>query len=272
MAQEPARHIVLADIDGTILDDCKRVSPEAAAYLRSLQDGGVPFCLVSARSPKGIEPAWNQLGFHGPTASFSGGYVVDEAGRELYSCTMPLDESIEIKRFMNEHLENIVVNSFGFDTWITDDKSSPHVHAEERVVDLEAEEGSDLAAAFDERGLHKFLLMGEPEDLSVAEPLLRERFPHLAVARSNADLTEVSAPGATKDRAVDVLCAHYGVTRADAIAFGDGHNDIPMLAAVDQSYAMLNASDEVKAAAAHVTRWTNNEDGVMRTLQELGLG
>ena len=54
-----------------------------------------------------------------------------------------------------------------------------------------------------------------------------------------------------------------GSVRAQAMAFGDGNNDIEMFQAVDMGVAMENASDDLKAVAAdtcdHVA-----EDGVYR--------
>ena len=44
--------------------------------------------------------------------------------------------------------------------------------------------------------------------------------------------------------------AHYGFSKSEAIAFGDGRNDIEMLEAVGTGVAMGNALEEVKARAA----------------------
>lgn len=263
------RRIVFSDIDGTIIDAQKRVSAYSAEVIDQICHEGHPVCLVSARSPKGIDTIWNQLGCRGATASFSGAYVTDEHGNELFSRTIPLEYAVEIKRFLNREIEGVMVNAFGFDTWVNDDDSDPRVQEEENTVQVKSRTCPNLADAFDARGIHKFLLMGEPADLTVAEPKIRARFGDLVVARSNANLVEINAQGATKQQAIEVLCAHYGVPRERTIAFGDGHNDIPMLQAVAESYAMGNASDEVKRAAKHVIPWTNEEDGVARTLESL---
>ena len=42
---------------------------------------------------------------------------------------------------------------------------------------------------------------------------------------------------------------HFGFTKEEAIAFGDGVNDIEMLEAVGTGVAMGNAKDEIKAHA-----------------------
>ena len=54
---------------------------------------------------------------------------------------------------------------------------------------------------------------------------------------------------------------YYGLSKDEAIAFGDGRNDIEMLEAVGTGVAMGNAIDEVKARA-DVTCKSVEEDGV----------
>lgn len=265
-----AVRIAFTDVDGTLVDDDHHPIPESAPILQRVA-ARIPLCLVSARSPEGLYPIHRQLGFTGPLACFSGAYVLDEEGGELYSTTIPLADALEIKAYLERELPDVVAATYGFHDWIVDDRSDPRVRREEYFVQAESRESRDLAGTFGERGVHKFLLMGEPAAISAAQKTVAARYPQLNVVRSNDILCEIMNRDATKSHAVEVLCAHYGVNRADAVAFGDGPNDIDMLDAVDQSYAMANAEDEVKDAATHVCRWSNVECGVARTLEQLVL-
>ena len=64
-----------------------------------------------------------------------------------------------------------------------------------------------------------------------------------------------------KGNAVNAVLDYYGFSKEEAIAFGDGKNDIEMLEAVGTGVAMGNAGDEVKARAAAICRPVE-EDGV----------
>lgn len=66
---------------------------------------------------------------------------------------------------------------------------------------------------------------------------------------------------AAKGNAVAAVLRHYGFSKDEAIAFGDGHNDIEMLEAVGIGVAMGNAKDEVKAKADFVCQSVEN-DGI----------
>ena len=64
-----------------------------------------------------------------------------------------------------------------------------------------------------------------------------------------------------KGNAVNAVLDYYGFSKEEAIAFGDGENDIEMLEAVGTGVAMGNARDTVKVRAAAICRPVE-EDGV----------
>jgi hypothetical protein len=262
---------VFSDVDGTLVDNNHHPIPSSAATIQRVAQK-VPFCLVSARSPEGLYPIQRQLGFTGPMACFSGAYVLDHEGNELYSCVIPTDNAVQLKRYFEEKLPKMTVATYGFHDWIVDNRSDPRIEREEYFVQALSRESRDLAGVFGERGVHKFLLMGEPGAIVEAQRVVSERYPHLNVVRSSDILCEVMSSAASKSHAIEVLCAHYGVSSADAVAFGDGPNDMDMLDAVECSFAMANAEEEVKRAASQVIPWTNEECGVARMLEQLMLG
>lgn len=260
--------IVFTDVDGTLVDNDHHPMPQTADVMQRVADR-VPVCLVSARSPEGLYPIHRQLGFAGPLACFSGAYVLDHEGNELYSSVISIDEALMLKEFFERELPDVLVATYGHHDWIVDDRSDPRVVREEYFVQAESRESRDLAGTFGERGVHKFLLMGEPASIVRAQQVVAEQYPHLNAVRSNDILCEVMTGAASKSHAVEVLCAHYGVDRAAAVAFGDGPNDIDMLDAVDRSFAMANAEESVKRAAFETIPWTNEECGVARMLAQL---
>lgn len=64
-----------------------------------------------------------------------------------------------------------------------------------------------------------------------------------------------------------VLERHWQISPDQVMAFGDNDNDIAMLRHVGHGYAMLNAAPRIKAAANQVTLKTNDEDGVLDTIE-----
>ena len=73
-----------------------------------------------------------------------------------------------------------------------------------------------------------------------------------------------------KGAGIQKVLAYYGLTPEDAMAFGDGNNDIEMFQAVGHSVAMGNASADLKAIAREV-RGTCAEEGIYHYYLEKGL-
>lgn len=92
------------------------------------------------------------------------------------------------------------------------------------------------------------------------------RIEGIEVTRSYPMNIEVMAAGATKGTALAWLCGHLNEDVADAWAFGDNINDIPMIEAAGHGVAMKNAEPEDRAAADLVTEFDNDRDGVAKTV------
>ena len=73
-----------------------------------------------------------------------------------------------------------------------------------------------------------------------------------------------------KDLGVAATLERLGIDASEAIAFGDGENDLSMFAAVGTSVAMGNAQDTVKAAATYVTTAVD-DDGIYNAAKHFGL-
>lgn len=260
--------IVFTDVDGTLLDRNHHVRPRTAEVTRELARRGIPFVLVSARMPEALHPVQDDLGISGPLVCYGGAYVLDEDGGELLSRTIGLARAGEVGRMVASELPDVCCSAYGFHVWACSDRSDPRIAHEEQVVHTTAV-AATLEAAFDERGVHKFLLMGRPDQVLAAERLLGAACPDLTVVRSSDTLCEVMSGGVSKAEGIRRVCGCHGIALEDAVAFGDGCNDVGMLAAVPQSYAMANGAPEARAAAAHVTELDNDHDGLATQLSVL---
>lgn len=79
------------------------------------------------------------------------------------------------------------------------------------------------------------------------------------VSYSGLGFVEVAASQVTKALALEGLAADLGFTKDEVAAFGDNHNDIPMLEWAGHSFAMANATDDAKEAAQHVIGHTDDD-------------
>lgn len=81
---------------------------------------------------------------------------------------------------------------------------------------------------------------------------------------------EVLPAGGGKDQGVRAALDYYGLAPEEAVAFGDGGNDLTMFSAVGTKVAMGNACDELKVRADLVTDDVDDH-GVWNACRSLGL-
>lgn len=260
--------IIFSDIDGTLLNSSHQITDQTRAKILELEEYGIPFVLVSARMPEGVQAIQYKLGNHAPIVCYSGGLIYDEHGNVLHSCQMELKLALEIKHLLTETYPDICCNAYGYQKWVVDDPDNNWVKKEEAITGLTAIKGDLREEFLTDNGIHKFLLMGEPEQILTVSEIIKACYPELSVAASNSNYLEVMPGSVRKSAGVKLLCQYYKVEQDMTMAFGDGQNDIDMLKAVKYSYAMANAAAEVKQAASFMTL-TNDEDGVYHIISTL---
>ena len=115
--------------------------------------------------------------------------------------------------------------------------------------------------------MQKLLLIDTPEGATRAQAALREAFPHGAgFLKSKAYFVEIAPEGVDKGKSLLRLAAHLGLTRDEVMAFGDGQNDVPMIAAAGTGVCMANGCPEARAAADIIAP-SNLEDGVAAVIE-----
>ncbi len=260
--------IIYSDIDGTLLDNSHQVSERTCKKITELEHKGVPFVLVSARMPEGVRKVQRQISSHSPMICYSGGLIYDKNGNILYSCLLEMEKALKIRELLKKEFSEICLNAYCYEKWIVDHVNDHWIREEEKITGLRAKEGDIEKEFAEERGVHKLLLMGKSEDVQNVEIRLKKDYPELSIVLSKKNYLEVMHGNSKKSSAINFLCSHNKISLEEAMAFGDGHNDIDMLRAVTYSYAMGNAPDTVKESAAHVTL-SNDQEGVFAVIKEL---
>lgn len=88
------------------------------------------------------------------------------------------------------------------------------------------------------------------------------------IVASDQQWIDIANAGVHKGTTVARLQQLVGAGRHETLVFGDGLNDIELMACADFSFAMRNGHDETKDAAHFITR-SNDEDAVMHTILQL---
>lgn len=263
----PPIRLLATDLDGTLLNSRGEVSKENVNALRSLSASGVRLALCSGRDPAFLCGVAESTGLDFYILALNGTYVLQRAGGPLLEETRLSPAATRACFSLLQGRPGYTVVSAG-DTYTpfnqpgfanallqTGDKPIPEPEALEMVI-----------AA----GVNKILYAHEQPGalLRVREKL--KGVPGIELTSSGSINVEILPMGMNKGEAVRRLAKRLTIPLGQVIAFGDQHNDLPMLQTAGMGVAMGNAPDFVKAAAKLVTA-TNDDSGLARALKKLEL-
>ncbi|RKC02964.1 Sugar phosphatase YidA [Listeria monocytogenes] len=164
---------IILDIDGTLLNDDKKISPETKKALITAQENGVKLILASGRPTTGMHVYAEQLEMekhHGLLVSYNGAKVVDCAtSEELFNQALTVEEGKAVLEHMKQFEVKVMIDKE--DYMYTNDVYDCYVPYRGEVINIvqyESRGGNfklcekdDLAAFLDYR-LNKILTAGDP--------------------------------------------------------------------------------------------------------------
>lgn len=269
--------VIIMDVDGTLTNSNKVVTPKTKEALLKAQDAGAILILASGRPTSGLLDIAKELDMknhHGLLVAFNGSKVIDcQNMKELFNQTMTVEEGqavlehmkkFEVKPMIDKgdymHVNNVYDNIIQFNGGPFD-----VIQYESRGGKFKLCEQEDLAA-FANYPLNKILTAGEVDYLQAHHQEMMEPFKDtLSCMFTGPFYFEFTAKGIDKAKALDTVLKPLGYSPEDMIAFGDGHNDASMVKYAGTGVAMENAVQDLKDIAQYITL-SNDEDGIAEAL------
>lgn len=265
--------IIALDLDGTLTNSEKIITPRTFDALMKAQREGVRLVLASGRPTFGIAALANQLqlaDYGGYVLSYNGGRIIDWCEKTVIFSQVVDQKLVPILYDFAEKAQLPIVTYLP--EAILASKNEGEYLAEEARINGKpvvvaqnfVEEAMQISG-----GSTKFLIPGEPELLIQLESEMKAALSEqMEVFRSAPFFLELPPKGIDKAQSLQRLLTHLGLERESLMAFGDGFNDLSMIQFAGQGVAMANAVEEVKSIADFVTT-SNEEDGIAHALEQL---
>ena len=268
--------LIAFDLDGTLLDGEKNISPENMAALNAAAEQGMLIVPATGRIYAGLPEPLKALPFLRWCITVNGAYVYDAwEDRSVYREDIPLELTLRVIDYMEE---NHLFYDCYKDNWGYMDRrfydQAVEFMPDKGILDLLIRlrtpvESLRSYVQNSGSGVQKLqMYFADMEERARQLRLLPTLFPELSVTSSVRNNIELNLAAANKGTALEALCRHLGVKMEETVAFGDGTNDLTMLRAAGLGVAMANAADEVKAAADRVTD-DNEHSGVAKVINEI---
>ena len=258
--------LIAVDLDGTLIDTSGHYSLETRDYFRGLSAKGCVIVLSSGRPYRAMRHIYEDLNLTGPVICYNGQLIFNPHDESFH----PVDQ-----RFPKEKIRAICkelkpyVHSFMAESG---DKMFVN-RVDERLRYYFPYEGTelhigDLDETLDEDVYTCLFRTFEPE-LDIFLNAV-EKHPGIAWRSwSNETFSELYIPGCDKGSALATVMRCLGIPREDVYAFGDAQNDVSMLELAGHPFAMKGGRVPDQMGRFTETKNPVEEDGVMRTLQEV---
>ena len=271
--------LVALDLDGTLLNREKTISPRNRTALEELHRRGVWMVPITGRPAQGLPQAVLDLPGLRYAVTSNGATIRDlVTGETLLESHLDAETALRVLDACKDFdmIRELFRDGIGYlsqaDYEILRDRYTEpamrrYVLDTRKVLPGTVEEqlrqdGGSIEELFfltdsveTKQRLHKAL--ADLPGIAFADPFPRD--------------LEVITGGIDKGEALKFLLQRLDIAPEECIAMGDGGSDVPMLQAAGIGVAMANAEEPVKAAADRVTA-SCDEDGVALVLEELVLG
>lgn len=265
--------LLILDIDGTVTNSEKVITPKTKEALLKLQEQGIPVAIASGRPPAGIVPIADELEldrFGSYILAFNGARIINWKTKEcIYSQT--LHPAFVKKLYRDAEKYHVNLMTYEDTQILVGGKPDSYNELEARITGLPIKQLEHLPDYVD-FPVNKCILTGEPQKLEYIEPILAEKYIHEAMLfRSEPFFLEVTPKNVDKAYCLARLLNILRIPREAMVCCGDGFNDVTMIQFAGLGVAMANAQDAVKKYADYITA-SNDEDGVAQVVEKFFFG
>ena len=266
--------LITIDIDDTLVNTAKQVTPRVKAALQEATAQGVKVVLTTGRPLPGVQEYLDELGLNHQddqyAITYNGGVVQTTNGEELGGKELAYSDYLRLREVADELGAYLQVETI--DAAYTSAKEINYWASRENflikmpliIKPVDEMEPNDHYV--------KFMFIGDEADIdSWRDALPADVKEAYYIVKSTPQHLEFMHKDATKGSGLLTLAAKLGIDRSETMALGDQQNDVTMIEAAGLGVAMGNAVPEVKAVA-DVETTTQNADGVGVAVEKWVLG
>ena len=264
-----AYEIIALDLDGTLTNSEKKITPKTKEALFRIQEKGKKIILASGRPTPGVVPLAEELKLHeygGYILSFNGAKIINYKTKEIIRNKV-LPKSIIKEVYEEAVMQDTGILTYTDDVIISGNGIDKYVEIEAKINKIPVVEVENFPTYVD-FDVNKCLLTGEDNHMARVERIFGRRFEkEISIYRSEPFFVEIMPKNIDKADSLSKLLEKIGLTKEQLICCGDGFNDLSMIKYAGLGVAMANAQTIVKEAADYITK-SNNEDGIAYVVEQ----
>lgn len=262
------QHLIVLDLDGTLLEGFDTYDEETFAYLRKLNKDGHIVMIATGRPYRSSNFVYEALNLHSPIINYNGARVTNPTDPTYPITDIRIDKEdlLDIVEHVKEYLIGVFCEVID-DIYVQNytEGIHPFLHADGGTLHK-----GDLKETLNDNPNGALFFLKE-EKVKEFEDYINNEYIGKLYTRywgmNGYHIVEVYSPLVDKQMSFIKIMEYYQIPKERTIAIGDGHNDIGLVEAAGIGVAMGNAHPELKKIAKYHTSDYKHQ-GVLKFLKE----
>lgn len=268
--------LIAIDLDGTLLNSSREVSPANLQALANATARGVQVVIVTGRRLHSAQPLLRKLPRPATLIASNGALIGSSSGEILYRDFLPSPVARKVLKIAREYRPYAVAI---FDLPGRGQVTMQRNAAPEGPISWYLSNSpeclhqvADLEEAIDTDPV-QVMFGGPPDFIEPVEAVLRDSPAAVEVHLTwtkyltrNISILDVMNRDCSKGRSLKLWAERCGIAREEVMAIGDNFNDLEMLQFAGQPVVMANCTQGLARDGWPMTL-TNDEDGVARAIE-----
>lgn len=265
--------LIACDLDETLLNDQKKISPENVRAIKKAVAQGAFFVPNTGRNFLTVQDNLRELGLYQQensyVISFNGGAIVENQGNQILTTNL-LSFKVIRQLFELGVKNNYCIHVYSLDKlyiWNINSKEINYIsgrvaHWEELKEDnIDALAGTELVKII-------FNVPTKAEREKIEGEVLRNIDDSLNITFSSDRYIEFNSAKADKSQGLIKLGKMLNIEEDEIIAIGDSGNDLAMIKTAGLGVAVANAHELIKENANFITSNDNNNSAVAEVIEK----
>ncbi len=238
--------LIITDMDGTFLPECKRPSAKDLQSIEYFQRAGGKFSIATGRAFHAASQYFNDFSVNCPIIMCNGGMVYDlNVRKQIYDVYLP-DKSRDITRQILQNNKDV-----GCEVLLLDSVCVPQMTPMEEEHCKICKVDPVLCSIEDiPNNWYKVLFTNVPDKLgNLIDFVMQQNYDGVDFVVSAPQYFEMLPQNISKGSALKKMREICGLEEYTIVTVGDYNNDIEMLKYADVGICPSNATDDVKNVA-----------------------
>ena len=257
--------LIVADMDGTLLDDEKKLDTDIVQVIEKLRTRDIQFTLASGRNIHIMKPYLEQLPIDLPFITNNGANIFSKDGC-IYEKSMESRElEVAFQVLENHQIPFIAYSNEAVFTIEERESIQFFLNRLRGKTPIRIAESSVIL----KESIFKVVMVNEDEkEMQDIMKHINSHCVNLQCVRSEDSIYTITHIDATKGKTMERLLEQLGIRKEEVMVFGDNFNDGTMFEVAGIAVAMENGQEEVKKNADYIAA-SNNKNGVSAFLKKM---